>query len=60
MSRRAAMADWHPEPRIWLGVLGCGAFVDECQVKGSVVATPAGRGVVLADVVIDATGKVVK
>jgi hypothetical protein len=41
---------------IWFGVLGCGAFVDGQRVKGAVVATPQGRGVVLADVVIDATG----
>ncbi len=42
--------------RIWLGVLGCGAFADDNRVRGAVVATPLGRGVVLADVVIDATG----
>ena len=42
--------------RIWFGVLGCGAYVDGNQVCGAVVATPQGRGVVLADVVIDATG----
>lgn len=41
---------------IWFGALGCGAFVDYGQVKGVVVATPDGRGVVLAKVVIDATG----
>ena len=41
---------------IWLGVLGCGAFVHKNMVKGAVVATPEGRGVVLADVVIDGTG----
>ena len=41
---------------IWFGTLGCGAFVEEGQVKGVVVATPEGRGVVLADVVIDSTG----
>ena len=41
---------------IWYGVLGCGAFVDQNQVKGVVVATPQGRGVVLARVVIDSTG----
>ena len=42
--------------RIWLGVLGCGAFVDDNRLRGAVVATSLGRGVVLADVVIDATG----
>lgn len=41
---------------IWFGAMGCGAFVAGDQVRGAVVATPEGRGVVLADVVIDATG----
>jgi flavin-dependent dehydrogenase len=41
---------------IWFGVLGCGAFVDGRDIKGVVVATPAGRGVVLAGTVIDSTG----
>jgi len=41
--------------RVWLGTLGCGAVVDGNRVRGAVVATPCGRGVVLADVVIDAT-----
>jgi len=41
---------------IWFGVLGCGAFVEDGTVKGVVVATPEGRGVVLAKVVIDSTG----
>ena len=41
---------------IWFGVLGCGAFVDGRDVKGVVVSTPAGRGVVLAGTVIDSTG----
>jgi len=41
---------------IWYGTLGCGAFVDGQQVKGVVVATEAGRGVVLAKAVIDSTG----
>ncbi|MBC8872039.1 MAG: FAD-dependent oxidoreductase [Planctomycetes bacterium] len=41
---------------VWLGTLGCGALVDDGQVRGVVVATPWGRGAVLADVVIDATG----
>jgi hypothetical protein len=41
---------------LWFGTLGCGAFVDGNTVKGVVVATPQGRGVVLARVVIDATG----
>jgi NADPH-dependent 2,4-dienoyl-CoA reductase/sulfur reductase-like enzyme len=42
--------------KIWLGTLGCGAFVDTNGVKGVLVATPLGRGAILADVVIDATG----
>jgi ribulose 1,5-bisphosphate synthetase/thiazole synthase len=41
---------------IWFGALGCGAFVDGGTVKGVVVATPQGRGVVLAKTVIDSTG----
>lgn len=63
-------ASWHVEHRkewwrrelldagaeIWFGTIGCGAFVDNGQVKGAVVATPFGRGVVLAKTVIDATG----
>ena len=42
--------------RIWLRALGCGAYVDRDVVKGAVVVTSMGRGVILADVVIDATG----
>lgn len=41
---------------IWFGVLGTGAYVENGQVKGVVVATPEGRGVVLAHTVIDSTG----
>jgi len=41
---------------IWFGTFGCGAFVQDGRVKGVVVATPQGRGVVLAKVVIDSTG----
>ncbi|ARN55780.1 FAD-dependent oxidoreductase [Sedimentisphaera salicampi] len=41
---------------IWFEAIGCGAVVDGSKVKGVVVATPLGRGAVLADVVIDATG----
>jgi flavin-dependent dehydrogenase len=41
---------------VWFGALGCGAVVDRGRVCGVVVATPQGRGVVLATVVIDATG----
>ncbi len=41
---------------IWFGAIGCGALVHENRVLGAVVASPFGRGVVLARVVIDATG----
>lgn len=41
---------------LWYGTLGCGAFVEGNRVKGVVVATPQGRGVVLAKAVVDATG----
>ncbi len=42
--------------RVWFGVLCCGAYVEGNRVRGAVVATPEGRGVILADAVIDATG----
>ena len=41
---------------IWFGTLGCGALVENNRVKGLVVATHQGRGVVLGRVVIDSTG----
>jgi flavin-dependent dehydrogenase len=41
---------------VWFGVQGAGAWVEGNRVKGVVVATPQGRGVVLAKAVIDATG----
>ena len=41
---------------IWFGTLGCGALVKDNRVIGAVVATPQGRGVILAKIVIDATG----
>ena len=61
---------WDPEQRaewwrqnlldagaeIWFGAIGCGVVLDDNRVVGAVVATPEGRGVVLADVVIDSTG----
>jgi len=57
----ARMEWWRREIRdadgeIWLGCLGCGALVEGQRVRGVVVATPAGRGLVLAKVVVDATG----
>ena len=41
---------------IWFGTLGCGAVTEGNRVRGVVVVTPYGRGVVLAKTVIDATG----
>ena len=41
---------------IWFGTMGCGALVRDGRVVGAVVATPYGRGIVLAKTVIDATG----
>jgi len=41
---------------IWLSSFGCGTVIKDKKVAGVVVATPFGRGVVLADVVIDSTG----
>jgi len=41
---------------IWFGAMGVGALVENGVVKGVVVATPEGRGVVLAKTVIDSTG----
>ena len=63
-------ARWAPEARmewwrkalrvagadIWFGSIGCGAILQDGQIRGAVVATPHGRGAVLAKVVIDATG----
>jgi hypothetical protein len=42
--------------QVWFGCVGCGAFVHNGRVCGAVVATPRGRGVVLAKVVVDTTG----
>lgn len=41
---------------LWFGVLGCGAVVEDNQVKGIVVAAPEGRGVILSKIIIDSTG----
>ena len=41
---------------IWCGAMGVGAFVADGRVCGVVVATPQGRGVVLAKTVVDGTG----
>jgi hypothetical protein len=41
---------------IWFGTIGCGVLMDGDRVIGAVVATPYGRGVVLAKSVVDSTG----
>lgn len=41
---------------IWYSTLACGAVVENGKVKGVIVATPQGRGVVLAKAVVDSTG----
>lgn len=41
---------------IWYSTLACGALVENGRVKGVIVATPQGRGVVLAKAVVDSTG----
>jgi len=58
----AAKAEWlrrkllEAGAEVWLGAMGCGALLDGRKVIGVVVATPWGRGAVLAKTVIDATG----
>ncbi|MCL4202338.1 MAG: FAD-dependent oxidoreductase [Pirellulaceae bacterium] len=52
---------WRSEIRsaggdIWFGAIGCGAIVENGVVRGVVLATPQGRGVVLCHTVIDGTG----
>ncbi|MCX7007271.1 MAG: FAD-dependent oxidoreductase [Kiritimatiellaeota bacterium] len=42
--------------QVWFDALGCGAVVAGNRVTGVVVATPFGRGIVLATQVIDGTG----
>ncbi len=42
--------------KLWFGTLGCGAVVENGTVKGVVITTPFGRGVVLSKVLIDSTG----
>ena len=44
---------------VWFHSLGVGSVVQGKRFKGVVVATPFGRGVVLANTVIDATGNAV-
>ncbi len=52
---------WRSEIRkaagdIWFGALGCGALVENGRVKGAIIVTPQGRGVVLCHTVVDGTG----
>jgi hypothetical protein len=41
---------------VWFSTLGCGALVKDGALKGVIVTTPFGRGVVLARCVVDSTG----
>ncbi|WDE97290.1 FAD-dependent oxidoreductase [Lentisphaera profundi] len=41
---------------LWFASYGCGVVTKGNKVVGIVVATPFGRGIVLADVVVDGTG----
>lgn len=44
------------EGDIWFGTIGSGIYTVDGQVKGVVVATPEGKGIVLGHTVIDSTG----
>lgn len=62
----AALSDWKQEwyrreirkagGEIWFGVMGCGALVEGSLVKGIIVTTPFGRGVILSKILVDSTG----
>ena len=41
---------------VWYGVIGCGAYIEKGKVKGVIVATPFGKGVLLGSTIIDSTG----
>ena len=41
---------------IWFGALGFGALVEDGRVKGVLIATPQGPGVVLSHIIVDSTG----
>ena len=41
---------------LWIHSIGCGAFVEGQTVKGVVVTTPEGRGILLCHTLIDSTG----
>lgn len=42
--------------KVWFGAIACGAIVEGNSVKGVVIATPFGKGAVLASNTIDSTG----
>ncbi len=54
--------EWHRREllkaggKLWFGVMGCGVLTEGNQVKGVIIATPFGRGVILSKVLIDSTG----
>lgn len=60
------LADWKMEwlrkellaagGSLWFGVMGCGALTENGRVKGIIVTTPFGRGVILSNMLIDSTG----
>lgn len=62
----ASQSDWRMEwyrkeilkngGRIWFGIIGCGAIVEDNRIVGVVVATPFGRAAILSQVLIDSTG----
>ncbi|GHV32027.1 hypothetical protein FACS1894177_07570 [Bacteroidia bacterium] len=64
--KESSQSDWKMEwlrrellkenGELWFGVTGCGALTENNTVRGIVVATPFGRGVVLSKVLIDSTG----
>jgi len=60
--RPVAKSEWlraellEVDAEIWFGSFVCGAVTQSNKVAGVVVATPFGRGVALADVVVDSTG----
>ncbi len=41
---------------LWLCSMGTGVLVEDTRVKGVIVTTPLGRGVVLCNTVVDSTG----
>ncbi len=41
---------------LWFGASGCGAIVEFRKVKGAIIITPFGKGIIWANTIIDATG----